>query len=149
MTSRRNHGRKFSGPEPVMTTEELAAIGQNVATVVDKPVAKGEKLTLDGSMRVGTIALVASTALGFGHATSSPAGTALLSSHVINAAQALACGLSVVHVVLAVYTALVLAPSLSRDPALWTFKVLLSGPMGLVAIRKLGQIADARTDEAC
>jgi hypothetical protein len=140
--------KQFAGPEPVPSAEEIAEIGKSIVIVKDKAVPEGERLTMDVSMRAGMILMVASTVLGFGHATNSPAGIALLSPPVVSAAQSIACGLSVIHFFLAGYTAFSLAPSLERNAPLWAFKVILAGPSGVVALRKLGMREERDAEQA-
>jgi hypothetical protein len=127
--------RLYSGPQPVIDPTEMAAIGKNIIDIRDDPISPGERLALDTRMRVGTIFLVACSALAYGHASNG-----VFNAADIHAGKTFACVLLGVHVACSVLTATVIAPSLGRNRSLWAFKVLLSGPLGLASLQNLGEV---------
>jgi hypothetical protein len=122
-------------PEPVPTAEEVAAIGRDIVIVVDDVVEEGERLALTPLMRVGTLLLVVTAALGYGRASSG-----LLESGVLEALRAGSAALAVGHALLAVYAAAVVAPKFKRSAAVWGLKVLLSGPAGISSLKQYGPL---------
>lgn len=122
--------------DDVPTAEELRLANESlVPPVQDLPIPEGERLTLSTQMRVGTLIWTAAVALGFGR--TSPA---VLPESSIQLCQSVAEALTVAHLVVAAYVAAVLAPQLNRNRALWFFKLLLSGPIGLKDLRALGPL---------
>eukprot|EP00177_Eucheuma_denticulatum_P003263 GFKZ01005898.1.p1 GENE.GFKZ01005898.1~~GFKZ01005898.1.p1 ORF type:complete len:316 (+),score=26.35 GFKZ01005898.1:124-1071(+) len=122
--------------DDVPTAEELRLTNEKLnPPVQDIPVPEGERLTLSGQMRVGTLIWTTAIALGFGR--TSPA---VLPETIIQLCQSLAEALTVAHLVVAGYGAAVLASQMKRNRALWFFKLLLSGPIGLRDLRALGPL---------
>lgn len=123
---------------PVPSGEQLAARNRNVAVpIVDAVVAEGELLSLSAGMRLSLIALAALWAIGFGHAS-----TGVVGAQAVNISKGVASGLSVAHFALGVYAGALVAPKLRRSAPLWFVKVLLSGPVGLSALKALGPIGE-------
>lgn len=122
--------------ERVPSAEELARGVQEAAArpspVVDKPVPPGERLVLSGTMRAGLLALVAVSAVGFGRAS-----VGVVDPAAVEACKGVAAVLYAVHSALAVYAAFEARFRMRRSGPLWFFKVLLSGPAGFVALRRL------------
>jgi hypothetical protein len=127
--------REYKGPEPVLDSASIAAIGKDIVEIRDDPGPNGERMSLDNKMRVGTILMVACSALAYGHAS-----TRIFELTSIQTAKILAGSLISLHVALAAFAAAIVAPSLSRDKALWGVKVLLSGPLGLLTLYNLGDV---------
>lgn len=95
-------------------------------------VPAGETLTLSTDIRLGFVLLVATAAVGFGRASVST-----IDISVVATCQALATGLLIAHILLAIYAARVVAPSRKRGPMLWFIKTLLGGPLAVRALRSL------------
>jgi len=117
----------------VPSGEQLRWENENMTVpVVDEPIPEGELFALTTGMRLGFLALVALSAVGFGRTS-----VGLVAPEVVDACKGLACGLATAHVVLSVYAGSMVAPKLDRNALLWSLKVLLSGPIGLSTLRAL------------
>lgn len=135
VSSERRSGNLYSGPDPVPSADVVASIGKDVVDVRDEVVPQGERLTLDVSMRAGTLLLVATAAGGFGHASHE-----VLDANFAGALRAISESLIVAHVFLACYASASLAPKLGRNGVVWGIKVLLSGPLGISSLKRCGAI---------
>lgn len=132
----RRSGNLYSGPDPVPSAEAVASIGKDIVVIRDEVIPPGERLTLDLGMRAGTLLLVATAAVGFGRASSG-----VLDANVVGAVRAGSEALLVAHTFLACYAGAVLAPQFGRNGPLWGAKILLSGPLGLSSLKRLGRLA--------
>lgn len=117
----------------VLTAKELRDYNDSISpAIVDEVVSPGERLTLTTSMRVGLLLTTLSSALAYGKASAG-----VVDANVVAALKPTSAGLVLAHVILACYAAISLAPSRNRSSYVWFIKVLLSGPLGLRALRAL------------
>lgn len=113
----------------VPSAAELSLIGKDLVETRDEIIPPGERFTLDLRMRVGTLALVVSASLGWGEASPE-----IFSANVIEAMRLISLSLLIVHFALVPYVFFVLAPRTGRNALLWSCKVLLSGPLGVISL---------------
>lgn len=122
----------------VPSAEQIIRQNESYAPpIVDEYVPEGERMNLSFPMRIGMLSLVVSIALGFGRASQG-----IISEDIIQLCQRITGGLAVAHVMVGLYGGFVVAPSLRRNSLLWAAKVVLSGPLGLRELRKLGTIEE-------
>ncbi|CAN8063287.1 unnamed protein product [Agarophyton chilense] len=120
--------------DTVPSAVELIKQNERIAPpVVDEPLIEGENLSFTILMRLGLLSLTTITAIGFGKASNG-----VVSPSIINASKSAASGLTFGHLLLALYSALLVAPRMRRNSTLWFIKVLLGGPLAVVELRSLG-----------
>lgn len=123
----------LSQDNAVPAMQDLSVVGKDATKVQDKSAPPGERIVMDARMRIGLLLLVMSTCVGWGTASAE-----VLSNEKVELFQSVSIALLLLHIALAPYVYFVLAPQVKRSAPLWTLKVLLCGPLGVVSMRKLG-----------
>ena len=122
--------------DQVPSAEELMRQNEQIVPpVVDDFLPEGERFVLTFRLRVGLVALVLATSLGFGNASAG-----VIDGNIVLLMQKVSEALLITHGVVAIYGAVFIARGLNRNTSLWFAKLLLGGPLGLGELRQLGSV---------